>query len=400
MALDAGALKSLARDKDFTAFMAGVKKGEPSVAAVHTTGAGGDRRKVRGAGKPVLFTDAIREVHVPKQAAAAESQTDDDADDEGDDCETCGGEGQVSIPNKRGGGSIAMTCPGCGGTGAAPDSTEGAVQPIDKAGEPRSLKPRDDGNAHTPFPHDPNAFANLRDDQVPRFLGAITNPDDLEMRNVPMNSLVAMQNRVDPVKVDQMVDSDADLKPPVVVRMNGKNLIADGHHRAAAAWMKGDNKIDVRYANLTGRDNALKRVVDEDFEFRVDVRKVAEDQHRIFGFASVVTKAGKMVVDHQDDAISPADMEEGVYDFVLSSRAHGDMHEIEGTGRLIESAMLTIAKQEAMGIVIKDADGDRIEPWWVGFQIDDAETWAAHKRGDRPELSIGGSGVRVPYDGE
>jgi hypothetical protein len=31
--------------------------------------------------------------------------------------------------------------------------------------------------------------------------------------------------------------------------------------------------------------------------------------------------------------------------------------------------------------------------WWTGFKVDSPALWAAHKRGERPEFSIGGKAV-------
>src|SRR6185369_12143738 len=72
-----------------------------------------------------------------------------------------------------------------------------------------------------------------------------------------MSSLVAMQDRVDPAKVESMRETPSD-KPPLVVRMGGRNYVADGHHRAAAAYMNGDKSIDCRFCNLTPVDSAVK----------------------------------------------------------------------------------------------------------------------------------------------
>lgn len=279
-----------------------------------------------------------------------------------------------------------------------------------------ALRPmeNDPSVAHSPFPYDPNALANMREDQVPRFFGALTEQDRLPLATVPLSDLTAMQNRVDPAKV-QAMRGGVVTKPALVIAAHGRNYIADGHHRLSADYLDGKPSAQVRYLDLNGRSNALKRIDISSFDVAAAVKRIGPDIQRaldiypwnvpltiakadpdkrlIFGWASVVEKNGQLVVDHQDDAIQPADLEDGAYDFVLFSRQQGDMHMRKGTGRLIESCVFTKEKQDAMGIRLPD---DMVA-WWVGFKVDDDGLWAAHKRGDRPEFSIGGTGRRVPY---
>lgn len=119
------------------------------------------------------------------------------------------------------------------------------------------------------------------------------------------------------------------------------------------------------------------------------VAKADADQQLIFGWASVVEKNGQLVIDKQGDVILPSDLEKAAYDFVLYARKHGDMHDNVGTGRLVESMVFTKEKQNLLGIDLGKV------AWWTGFYVTDKDTWAAHKRGELPELSIGGTGRRV-----
>ncbi len=134
-------------------------------------------------------------------------------------------------------------------------------------------------------------------------------------------------------------------------------------------------------------DDATKR--DGSFSIPFKISKADADQQMIFGWASIVEKDGKLVIDKQEDFILPEDLEAAAYDYVLNSRTHGHMHVVKGTGRLIESMVFTKEKQDALGIDLKKVG------WWCGWHVSDAEVWAAHKRGELPELSIGGSGRRT-----
>lgn len=249
----------------------------------------------------------------------------------------------------------------------------------------RVLKPHKDGGAHSPFPHDANALGSIPDKHVRRFMAAVTNPDDLDQRKVSINSLVAIQPRISPSKVDSIRENGAD-KLPVVVRHNGKNIIADGTHRAAASWLDGESQIDVKYLRLAGDDDALAK----EWSIPLKIVKSDDEKQMIFGWASVVVKDGALVIDKQDDMILPDELESAAYDYVLEYRDHGDSHREKGTGNLVESMVFTQEKQDVLGIRIKDADGHDIVGWWTGFKVNDA-VWAKHKSGDYLEFSIGGT---------
>lgn len=121
----------------------------------------------------------------------------------------------------------------------------------------RRLRPIDDATAHSPFPYDPHFMENLRPDQVPRFLGCLTSPQKLESKTVQLSSLVAIQDRVDPKKVEAIRGANVPAEP-TVVRMHGRNYVIDGHHRASAAYLDGATEIQVKYKDLTAEDRALK----------------------------------------------------------------------------------------------------------------------------------------------
>jgi len=265
-------------------------------------------------------------------------------------------------------------------------------EPTIKRGLPpggRTLKPMDSERSHVPFPWNSGALATLRPDQVPRFLGALTDPHLLPVRDVKLSSLTAVQNRVDTAKTKAWATGNiVSDKLPVVVKLNGEHVIADGHHRLAGAWLRGDDTARVHVLDLHPVTNAMKRS-NATWSTPLDVRKMEPDRQLIFGWASVVEKAGVPVIDSQGDIIPVHELEEAAYDFVLHSRQHGDMHNQVGVGRLVESMVFTVEKQAALGINLG------MVAWWTGFRVDSPECWAAHKRGDRPEFSIGGQAIPI-----
>lgn len=124
------------------------------------------------------------------------------------------------------------------------------------------------------------------------------------------------------------------------------------------------------------------------FTLSVPITKFDADKRQVFGWASVIEKDGQPVIDSQGDIIPLDELEPAAYDFVVSSREGDDMHVGTAKSHLIESMVFTPEKQEALGINLGKV------AWWTGWQIDDDALWAAHKRGDRPELSIGGTARR------
>jgi hypothetical protein len=121
----------------------------------------------------------------------------------------------------------------------------------------------------------------------------------------------------------------------------------------------------------------------------VDIRKVDDERKQLFGIASLISKSDRPVTDRQGDQISAEELERAVYEYVKSSRDASDSHQRMGAGQLIESCVLTIEKQQAMGI---DLGGD--EFWWVGIACGDA-IWAKLKKAKRPlSFSIGGTAIR------
>lgn len=251
----------------------------------------------------------------------------------------------------------------------------------------RRLTLRDDGSANVPFPYNHAFFSLLKREQLPEFLRALTHRGELKKKTVRLDKLQAIQDRVNPANV---LDHRGRLskKLPVVVKLNEVSYIGDGHSRLTAWWLNGADTAQVRMADLGSRSIlAFKRLAESRITF--EMKKADPDQRLIFGWASVVTKDGRPIVDHQNDVIPVDELEKAFYDYVLSARQHGHMHSNIGTGRLVECMVFTKQKQDLLGIDLG------FEGAWVGYLVDDERVWASHKRGELPEFSIGGMAVPV-----
>lgn len=135
-----------------------------------------------------------------------------------------------------------------------------------------------------------------------------------------------------------------------------------------------------------------------DWSVDIDIIKRNDEEQVAFGWLSVaVDKEGNVIEDSQGDVIAPEELEKAAYEFVLTSRKAGDMHKkVEGVGRLVESCVFTKEKQKALGI----PEGSLPEGWWVGFKVDNKQTWQKIKKGEYTAFSIAGRGKREAIDGE
>jgi hypothetical protein len=103
-----------------------------------------------------------------------------------------------------------------------------------------------------------------------------------------------------------------------------------------------------------------------------------------------VALGGEDVSDLQDDEIDLEEIEKAAYNFVKDSRKGGNMHQKDlHVSDMIESMVVTPEKKKALGL-----PDDAPEGWWVGFKVNDDETWEDAKVGKLPMFSIHGTGRR------
>jgi hypothetical protein len=126
--------------------------------------------------------------------------------------------------------------------------------------------------------------------------------------------------------------------------------------------------------------------------------KIDSDKRQVFGYASVVEINGEPVIDRQGDYMSPDELEKAAYDYVVKSRKGGHQHKRDGenpfhASNMIESFVITPEKIEKMGLPEDTPVG-----WWVGYKVDDEETWQKVKKREVTGFSIHGKGKRVEMD--
>lgn len=125
------------------------------------------------------------------------------------------------------------------------------------------------------------------------------------------------------------------------------------------------------------------------------IAKADEDKRLVFGWALVsATSDGEQIIDHQGDIVDQDELEEGAYEYVLNFRDAGEEHisSLRKKARMVESVVFTEEKLQAMGI----PQGTVPYGWWIGFYVDDDDTWELIKNGTYKMFSIQGSAIREP----
>lgn len=138
--------------------------------------------------------------------------------------------------------------------------------------------------------------------------------------------------------------------------------------------------------------------VNNEFSTVMEITKSDDELQVVWGWASIIEKDGKPIVDGQGDLIYEPELVKAAHDFVRDSRIGGLMHargaegQVIEVGRVVESMVLTKSLKAAAGIAT-DVVG-----WLIGVHVPDPDVWTLVKRGLLPAFSIGGTGVRVPVE--
>lgn len=136
----------------------------------------------------------------------------------------------------------------------------------------------------------------------------------------------------------------------------------------------------------------IDEFIEEEQIFQVDVSKMKDDEHLVFGWANVsINHEGQVPLDWQGDVTAPQVLEKAAYQYVLKHRTTGEMHQGEPVGYMVESVMFTKQKMEAMGI----PEGIVPEGWWIGFYVPEDEVVAKIKDGSYKMFSIQGQAKKL-----
>lgn len=153
-----------------------------------------------------------------------------------------------------------------------------------------------------------------------------------------------------------------------------------------------------RHRQSKVHDEILNKDDSTDIIWMGEFSKVDGEKRQVFGYASIVEIDGEPVIDRQGDYISADEIEKAAYQYVQNSRKGGHQHKRDGDGpfhasNMIESFVITPEKIEKMGL-----PSDTPVGWWVGYKVEDEETWAKVKKGEVTGFSIHGKGKRQEID--
>lgn len=199
-------------------------------------------------------------------------------------------------------------------------------------------------------------------------------------------------------------DGEPLLDPKTMKVVGGIKNTSDYTKEYNAAKKKGEkafmdaygwDKEQLKQATSGGyqREQLTSRAVKKSFS----ILKTDDDQRLVFGWASISIKpTGEQLEDRQHDMIDPEDLEEAAYEYVLHFRDTGEEHlpSMRKKGKLVESCVFTEEKQRAIGI----PPGIIPVGWWIGFYIEDDDTWARIKNGTYRMFSVEGRANREPVE--
>lgn len=134
------------------------------------------------------------------------------------------------------------------------------------------------------------------------------------------------------------------------------------------------------------------------YRIPLEISKRDDDRRLVFGFAKFSEdpdNRGYLLIDKQGDVITPDDLENSAYSYVLDSRDAGEMHITKGAASLVESVMITPEKLAAWGL---PEDSVPIG-WWTGYHVHEVEKgtpdpWDKIVKGEYTAFSVEGVAVR------
>ena len=136
------------------------------------------------------------------------------------------------------------------------------------------------------------------------------------------------------------------------------------------------------------KEGKLVKKSEQDFLESHEFLAKNEERQIVYGWASVIEKDGKEIVDRQDDVIKIDELLTAAHEFVSDARVAKLMHQGEEIGEIVESIVFTKELQKALGIDLKQIG------WFIGMHVIDDDIWKMVKQGELGAFSIGGKAIR------
>ena len=170
-----------------------------------------------------------------------------------------------------------------------------------------------------------------------------------------------------------------------------KDFAVGDAHTTTALGNEGKRKFKSFVSAITMKPKT-EQADKSDWSASAPIVKVDDEQHMVWGWASVITENGDAVTDRQGDQIDIADLVKAAHGFITDSRVGGDMHDIMGIGAVVESIVFAPEVQKALGVDLGKVG------WFIGLKIEDDGVWKRVKSGELAAFSFGGRGVREPIN--
>ena len=152
-----------------------------------------------------------------------------------------------------------------------------------------------------------------------------------------------------------------------------------------------EDRMEVMEYALAAVVEAIMDFVMEKQETALKVLKIDDDQRIIYGWASVTTYKGELVVDLQGDVIKTDTLHKSINEFMKGVRVGKLKHSGEQVGQIVHSFPMSKEICEALGIQ-SDKEG-----WITGYHVTNDELWKAVKSGEYAEFSIGGRAQKEEF---
>ena len=152
-----------------------------------------------------------------------------------------------------------------------------------------------------------------------------------------------------------------------------------------------DRKEIMEYALQAVVEAIMEFVVEKKANEGMKILKIDEEQRIIYGWASVTTYNGELVVDLQGDVIKTDTLHKSINEFMKSVRVGKLNHSGEQVGQIVHSFPMSKEICEALGIQ-SDKEG-----WITGYHVTDDTLWEKVKSGDYAEFSIGGRAQKQEF---
>ena len=152
-----------------------------------------------------------------------------------------------------------------------------------------------------------------------------------------------------------------------------------------------DRKEVMEYALQAVVEAIMEFVVEKQSHGTFKVLKIDEDQRIIFGWGSVTTHKGELVVDLQGDIIKTDTLHKAINEFMKNVRVGKLNHSGEQVGQIVHSFPMSKDICAALGIQ-SDKEG-----WITGYHVTDDALWEKVKSGEYAEFSIGGRAQKQEF---